>query len=953
MKYSCDRIFFKINSNFKLCQLWSFPLALILIAETSAIAKAQIVPDNTLPQNSIVAPNGEIITITGGTIEGNNLFHSFEQFSILNGQTAFFDNNSTVANIISRITGNSISDIDGLIQANGTSNLFLLNPNGIIFGSNAALDIGGSFVSSTANSIKFADGSEFSAINPQSPLLTVSIPMGLQYGSNSGSITVEGAGNNLVLNQDFSLDRSNRPDGLKGNDGQTLALMGNNIKIVGGNITAATGNIELWAVNEGFISLSNSDGRLQIESGQEQLTYGNIELTKAASVDASGNSGGDIQLQGKNITVQDGAVILTDTLGDGSGGSLKIKGTESLKVQGISAFSPIFSGILADVAPGATGNGGNIVIETDSLEITDGGQISSGTFGEGNAGTLKVTSNNIKISGGSVFGPSGLFTPVALGARGNGGNLTIETSSLEITGAGQITSTTFGFGNSGNLTIKADDVYISGGNEFAASSITATVFKIPGIPDDIAASLGAGVGDGGNLIIETNSLEVSDGGQIAVSTSGVGQAGNLAINAESVELSGLNELGRSGLFASAIVDSGDGGDINLTSDRLIIRNGATINAGNFSSNNPNIPPGSGTAGDITINSSLIQLDSNNLEFASSINSATNVGGGGNIIINEAESVNILGGSQITAETLGSGNGGTIQIKANNFSLSDRSNINTSTVSLGDAGTISINSNSLNINSQGAITTNSKGSGQAGEIDLNSDRILNNKGLITATSEQSGGGDININTDFIRLQNNSLVSTSVLDSNGGGGNITIDANTVLADNNSDIRANAVFGNGGNIDISTEVIFTSPSSDIDASSQFGLDGVVKINNPDTEKQFGLTKLPDSIRESNQLITATCPVDKENVMAIVGKGGLSENPHQGLRGQSVWQDLRLIPASESAKTPNPASNISRNTGKTPILEAKNWIVNDKGNVELLAYTSETTYQTSWKPSVRCRDF
>ena len=81
----------------------------MVIAKTGAIASAQIVPDNTLPQNSIVAPNGDIIEIRGGTIEGNNLFHSFEQFSVLNGQTAFFDNASAIANIISRITGNSIS----------------------------------------------------------------------------------------------------------------------------------------------------------------------------------------------------------------------------------------------------------------------------------------------------------------------------------------------------------------------------------------------------------------------------------------------------------------------------------------------------------------------------------------------------------------------------------------------------------------------------------------------------------------------------------------------------------------------------------------------------------------------------------------------------------------------------------------------------------------------------
>ncbi|HHP7232341.1 MAG TPA: filamentous hemagglutinin N-terminal domain-containing protein, partial [Xenococcaceae cyanobacterium] len=953
---------FKLTDRFNSCQLWSFPLALISLVGIRAIASAQIIPDNTLPQNSIVAPNGDIIEITGGTRAGNNLFHSFEQFSILNGQTAFFDNTATITNIIGRVTGNFISEIDGLIQANGTTNLFLLNPNGVIFGSNAALDIGGSFVGSTANSIEFADGSQFS-VNPQeTPLLTVSIPIGLQYGSNTGSITVEGGGNNLVLNQDFSIDRSNRPNGLKVADGETLALVGDEIEISGGNITAAAGNIELWAVNDGLVSLVNSDGQLQIEAGQEQLTYGNIELAQAASIDASGNSGGEIQLQGKNITVQDGSVILTDTLGNGSGGSLSVKSTESITVTGISAFSPIFSGILADVAPEATGSGGNVTIETNSLQISDGGQISSGTFGIGNAGSLTVTSQNIKISGGSFFGPSGLFTPVALGARGNGGDLSIETNSLEIMDAGQISSGTFGFGNGGNLTIKANEIDLSGGNEFAPSTIDTTVFKIPGIPEEIVPFLGAGFGNGGNLTIETNSLRVSDGAQIAVSTSGIGQAGNLAINAENVELLGFNELGRSGLFASAIIESGDGGDINLKSDRLSLRDGATISGSNFASRNSDIPPGTGTAGNIKIDVNSLKLDSTIAEDFSSITASTNSQAGGDITLNVNADLVVTNNSQITSDTKGEGAGGNITLTADTLKLSRGGLLSTNTSASGNGGTINLSVNTANFSDAGSgvfsevtdtatgdggsvnilanqftldkqaqISVSSVGLGQAGNIQLESDRLQTNQGLITATSAQTGGGNIAITTDFIQLQNNSLISTSVLDSSGGGGNIVIASDVVLANHNSDIRANAVLGAGGNINIETEVIFTSPSSEIDASSEFGLDGVVEINNPDPEKQFGLTSLPDKISDPTRLILANCPVDRDNVMAVVGKGGLPDNPHQSLRGQSIWQDLRLTNNSVSEGVEinnNSAASRIQPIQKTQIIEAKDWIINDKGN-------------------------
>jgi filamentous hemagglutinin family protein len=136
----------------------------------------QIVPDASLPVNSIVTLDSNISRITGGSSVGSNLFHSFREFSIPTGSTAFFQNANSIQNIFSRVTGNAISSIDGIIKAVGRANLFLINPNGIIFGQNARLDIGGSFYASTARSLNFSDGIEFRA-SPSSapPVLTVSV----------------------------------------------------------------------------------------------------------------------------------------------------------------------------------------------------------------------------------------------------------------------------------------------------------------------------------------------------------------------------------------------------------------------------------------------------------------------------------------------------------------------------------------------------------------------------------------------------------------------------------------------------------------------------------------------------------------------------------------------------------------------------------------------------------
>jgi filamentous hemagglutinin family protein len=205
---------------------------------------AQVTPDGSL--NTETKTENNVIQITGGTPSGSNLFHSFQEFSVETGNTAYFNNTTEISNIIGRVTGSSVSNIDGLIRANGDANLILINPNGIALGSNARLDIGGSFLGSTANSVVFADGTVFNTDLNTQPLLTISTPVGLQLGQNSAEIEV--------------LGEADLNTGLEISPGNTFALVGNGITFDGGVITAESGIIDLVSVGAGQVSISEICG---------------------------------------------------------------------------------------------------------------------------------------------------------------------------------------------------------------------------------------------------------------------------------------------------------------------------------------------------------------------------------------------------------------------------------------------------------------------------------------------------------------------------------------------------------------------------------------------------------------------------------------------------------------------------------------------------------------------
>ncbi len=410
---------------------------------SSQLTFSQIVPDNTLPRPSTVTVEDNTYTIDEGTEAGSNLFHSFQNFSVPTGTEAFFNNTVTVENILTRVTGGSASNIDGSIRANGTANLFLLNPLGLSFGLNARLNIGGSFLGTTANSIVFENGLEFSATAPEGQtLLTVSVPIGLQFNGQGENIQVRGEGHRLRSPEFSTIVREDNSGELDVKPGRTLALVGGNTLLDGAILTAESGRIELGGVEEGFVR-SNVQGEHQWTFDYEGVSrFRDVRLVRQSSVDVSGTEIGSIQMVGRQIVLSDGSIALLQNQGTQTFGDLRVRASESVTLTGTTPDESFATNLLQ--ATTGSGRAGNIEITTSQLTVREGAQVFNQTIGEGIGGNIDVrASENIEVIGLSPVAPlvRSIIATIGFESR-SAGNIAISTRHLSVRSGGNLASTT-------------------------------------------------------------------------------------------------------------------------------------------------------------------------------------------------------------------------------------------------------------------------------------------------------------------------------------------------------------------------------------------------------------------------------------------------------------------------------------------------------------------------------
>jgi filamentous hemagglutinin family protein len=889
---------------------------------------AQIIPDHTLPDRSVVPADCTRCEITGGTQRGRNLFHSFEQFSVSRNGEAFFNNGLDVRNIFSRVTGNSISTIDGVIRANGNTNVFLINPNGILLSANASLDIGGSFIATTGDRILFSDGLVWHTTDTQpSPLLSINVPVGLQLGSDPGEIRVQ----------------SSR---LQGAAGRTLALLGGRLTLLGAEIRAPQGRIELGSGVNGLIGLNPVDQGWAFDySGIS--SFRNVNLSNQSVVDASGNRGGNIQLQGQQIRLIEGSQIRLVGRSNEQTGNVLIRASDRVELVGNNARSTI-TGLFNEVRGSATGAGSTLTVETRQLIVRNGAQVSTNTLGSGRGSNLNIlaresvdligSSSNRLVDQGQPR-PSGLFTTVVeptgdraalIAATGQGGILTLQTRRLTVREGAQISTSTFSQGNAGNLRITASEAIDLSGTVPGTNIPTAIFANV--------AETAIATGNGGTVAIQTPQLTVRNGAQIGTTAQNSGRGGTLTIRANSIQLTGTSPLaqfrgeGRSGLFVSAepaladgSVTTADAGTLNVTANELLVENGALISADNF---------GTGRGANVVLNVDRLQIHNGGQIGASSLLERNfrdrQRGPGGTLTINAAEAVEITGTGRIGSQTVNSG-----------------------------------------------IFTLAEGTGAAGDIRLQSPNLLlAQQALISAETASTQGGNISLQVrDELLLEGNSRISTTAgtQQAGGNGGNIYINAQFIVAtpNENNDITANAFTGSGGEVRVTVQSLFglTSrdrsalqdllepddpldpvrlPSSDITAISQANpnLNGRVVFNTPDVDPAQGLVELPSNVIDASNLIAQGCgaanTAQELGEFVITGRGGLPPSPLETLDREHVSSSwVRLPDATDHATSTSEIAVAT--TGSPALTEAQSWVVKADGTVQLLALPGHRGYLLS----------
>ncbi|MFG6094106.1 filamentous hemagglutinin N-terminal domain-containing protein [Leptothoe sp. ISB3NOV94-8A] len=807
-------------------------------------AESIVIPDNTLGAESSFVNDLDALTqiVEGGASREGNLFHSFLEFNVAEDHGVYFANPADIESILTRVTGDNSSNIFGRLGVLGEANLFLLNPNGIVFGENASLDINGSFYASTAESISLGEG-VFSATVPESSqLLTIDpevtffryLTPGLGEINNSGDLSI-GSGKTLTLLGDTVLS-----SGALTASGGTVQVLGNLVGLIdqatvdvsgatgGGTVLVGgdyQGQAPVPAAERTFVgsevviaadALDVGDGgrvivwadgatrfggRISAQGGPQGGDGGFVEVSGLEFLDFAGEvntqavdgEAGQLLLDPANIVIADVAPVGFVSVGQGDGVFDDFLYGEAEDAVQDSHLTPDTVEALLDLND-LTLEATNVIVVADDVNAFSSNNLTLRAMRIGVLDArLRQSGGGIiletpQVEGSLVLVRGGVVDTIVLpGVRLEGGDISITTHDLVVDGDGLISASTGGEGNSGQVKIEATgDIIVDGANSFIGSEVVS-----------------GAVGNSGGISITTGNLSVLNDAAVSASTGGEGNSGQIKIEATGDIIAD----GADSFIGSQVVSgaTGNSGGISITTGNLSVLNDAAVSASTG---------GEGNSGQVKIEATdNIVVDGADSLIGSQVASGA-VGNSGGISITTGN-LSVLNAASVGASTGGEGNSGQVKIEATGDIIVDGANsfIGSQVVSgaTGNSGGISITTGNLSVLNDAAVSASTGGEGNSGQVKIEATDNIVVDGTSSFIDSVVGpravgnSGGISITTGNLSVLNDAAISASTF-GEGNSGQIKIGAtdNIIVDGANSFIGSEVVsgaVGNSGGISITT--------------------------------------------------------------------------------------------------------------------------------------------------------
>ncbi|MBY0241641.1 MAG: filamentous hemagglutinin N-terminal domain-containing protein [Burkholderiaceae bacterium] len=773
-----------------------------------------------------------------GKLAGANLFHSFDTFNLASGESATFSTSTAgIANVISRVTGGAPSNINGVISlqaASGAPAFFFINPAGVTFGAGAAIDVPGAFHVSSADYVQFADGrfhadpkqaSTFSSAAPEAFGFLGARPSAITIMDGASLVTSDGALS--VVAGDVLLDNA----GLASDAGAIrVAAVGGGARSVplAGTLPALAGRVSLD--HEAYVA--GGSGALALSAASVTLDGQSTIGTEAPATAA----GGAIDVAAAaSLTLRNGSLLRSSTSGAGAGGAMRVT-AGAVTVDGSDADSRIDTLATAD----SIGHAGALTLTVAGALAVTTGRIGSFTFGAGDAGAVQISAGSIALDGAA--GLAALESNAGPGSSGHAGTLTVSAArALELRNGAQLRSLTWGSGDAGAVTLRGGDITFDGvntalysmavqgssGNAGAvdlqaqgalavtngaairtdseansgAVSLRAQSIVLDGDSGDsgrirpatMVASLARGDGDAGKLsLIATDGIAVRNGATINTGSWGAGKAGDIALSAGTLELTGC-ACGaiKTGLMADA---NNGGAGANLSIDvagAVRMARGATVSSSSTGAR----------GGAITVRAASLSLNAEREDGDDPATIVANSSGaqGGSIDIGLSGQLSIGGRGMIRNENYGDGAGGVTRIRAGDIAIhgdgrldyvdgvaTGVTGISSMAYDKGEGGAISVTAaGALSLQSGAMISSSTAGAGHGGQVQVRA-RDVSLTGELSQISSDAGlgssgaGGGVDVQVSgALRMDGGARIAADTYAS-GNAGNVQVRAASLVLD-----------------------------------------------------------------------------------------------------------------------------------------------------------------------------